>query len=175
MEFIPVCEEIGLPATRLEFEVTENLMLEDTGRVLGQIQEITQLGCRISLDDFGIGYSSLSYLTRLPIGKLKVDRSFVRMLGMSVEGEAVVRAIIALGRSLRLQLVAEGVETVAQARALLASGCDAMQGFLFARPVLPARLPEVIRRIPERCLLVAGRTTPAPPDHADAAYHGRLQ
>ena len=159
----------------LEIELTESCMVRDFDRTLQALHELRDLGVELSLDDFGIGYSSLSYLTRLPIGKLKVDRSFVRMLGMSVEGEAVVRAIIALGRSLRLQLVAEGVETVAQARALLASGCDAMQGFLFARPVLPARLPEVIRRIPERCLLVAGRTTPAPPDHADAAYHGRLQ
>jgi len=159
----------------LEIELTESCMVRDFDRTLHVLYELRDLGVGLSLDDFGIGYSSLSYLTRLPIGKLKVDRSFVRMLGMSIEGEAVVRAIIALGRSLRLQLVAEGVETAAQARALLDSGCNAMQGFLFARPVLPAQLPEVIGRIPERCLFAAGAAARAHPDCAVAAYHGGLQ
>lgn len=167
--------EHRLEPDALEIELTESCIVRDFDRTLQALYELRDLGVALSLDDFGVGYSSLSYLTRLPIGKLKVDRSFVRMLGMSIEGEAVVRAIIALGRSLRLLLVAEGVETVAQARALLDSGCDAMQGFLFARPVLPAQLPEVMRRLPERCLLAAGRPVPAPPDRAAAPFHGGLQ
>ena len=157
----------------LEIELTESCMVRDFDRTLQALHELRDLGVGLSLDDFGIGYSSLSYLTRLPIGKLKVDRSFVRMLGMSVEGEAVVRAIIALGRSLRLQLVAEGVETIAQARALLDSGCHAMQGYLFARPVRAAELPEAISRIPQRCGLVSGRAAPASPDHPEPACEGR--
>lgn len=148
----------------LEIELTESCMVRDFDRTLQALYALRDLGVGLSLDDFGIGYSSLSYLTRLPIGKLKVDRSFVRMLGASVEGEAVVRAIIALGRSLHLQLVAEGVETSAQARALLDSGCHAMQGFLFARPVRAEQLPEAMSRIPQRCRQVCVRSVPATSD-----------
>ena len=96
------------------------------------------------------------------------------MLGMSAEGESVVGAIIALGRSLRLQLVAEGVETVAQARALLDSGCHAMQGFLFAPPVLAAQLPEVARSLSERCRSLVGTSIYPHPERASFACHGRI-
>ncbi len=144
----------------LEIELTESCMVRDFTRTLGALQALRDLGVVLSLDDFGTGYSSLSYLTQLPIGKLKVDRSFVRLLGVSAQGEAVVRAIVALGHGLRLQVVAEGVETVAQARALLGMKCHAMQGFLLARPVTAAQLPEAMARIPERTRLVSGRTLP---------------
>jgi EAL domain-containing protein (putative c-di-GMP-specific phosphodiesterase class I) len=96
------------------------------------------------------------------------------MLGMSAEGESVVGAIIALGRSLRLQLVAEGVETVAQARALLDSGCHAMQGFLFSPPVLAAQLPEVARSLSERCRSLVGPSTFPQRESASFACHGRI-
>lgn len=131
----------------LAIELTESCTVRDFDRTLGALHALRELGVELSLDDFGTGYSSLSYLTRLPIHRLKVDRSFVRMLGVSQEGEAVVRAIVALGRSLRLHLVAEGVETLAQARALLEMGCRDMQGFLFA-PAVPAHaLATVIERV----------------------------
>ena len=166
--------ECRLEPGMLEIELTESCMVRDLQRTLETFDALRDLGVALSLDDFGIGYSSLSYLTRLPIAKLKIDRSFVRMLGMSAEGESVVGAIIALGRSLRLQLVAEGVETVAQARALLDSGCHAMQGFLFAPPVLAAQLPEVARSLSERCRSLVGTSIYPHPERASFACHGRI-
>jgi EAL domain-containing protein (putative c-di-GMP-specific phosphodiesterase class I) len=159
----------------LEIELTESCMVRDFTRTLGALHALRDLGVVLSLDDFGTGYSSLSYLTRLPIGKLKVDRSFVRLLGVSAEGEAVVRAIIALGRSLRLQVVAEGVEDVAQARALLGMKCHAMQGFLLARPVAANQLPEEMARIGERARLASDRTLPARRVRVGSALHGVVQ
>lgn len=159
----------------LEIELTESCMVRDFTRTLGALHALRDLGVVLSLDDFGTGYSSLSYLTRLPIGKLKVDRSFVRLLGVSAEGEAVVRAIIALGRSLRLQVVAEGVEDVAQARALLGMKCHAMQGFLLARPVAANQLPEEMARIGERARLASDRTAPARRVRVGSAHHGVVQ
>ncbi len=159
----------------LEIELTESCMVRDFTRTLVPLQALRDLGVVVSLDDFGTGYSSLSYLTRLPIGKLKVDRSFVRLLGVSMEGEAVARAIIALGRSLRIEVVAEGVETVAQARALLGMKCHAMQGFLLARPVAAAELPAAIARIPELARLASGCVPPIRGVRAGVAHHGVVQ
>lgn len=137
----------GLSPHLLELELTESCTVRDFDRTLGVLQALRKLGVGLALDDFGTGYSSLSYLTRLPIRTLKIDRSFVRLLGVSEEGEAVVRAIVALGRSLRLRLVAEGVETLRQAQSLLAMGCHDMQGFLFAPAVPASDLIAVIDRI----------------------------
>jgi EAL domain-containing protein (putative c-di-GMP-specific phosphodiesterase class I) len=134
----------------LEIELTESFMVRDFDGALGAIHSLRQLGVDLALDDFGTGYSSLSYLTRLPIGKLKIDRSFVGLIGVSDEDEAVVRAIVALGRSLRLQVVAEGVETAAQVRALLDMDCRCMQGFLFSRAVPAERIGSAIERIRAR-------------------------
>ncbi len=131
----------------LEIELTESFMVRDFDGALGAIHSLRQLGVDLALDDFGTGYSSLSYLTRLPIGKLKIDRSFVRLIGVSDEDEAVVRAIVALGRSLRLQVVAEGVETAAQLRALLDMDCRCMQGYLFSRAVPAEEIGRAIERI----------------------------
>jgi len=146
----------GLSPGMLELELTESCTVRDFDSTLGALQALRELGVGLSLDDFGTGYSSLSYLTRLPIRKLKIDRSFVRMLGVSAEDEAVVRAIVALGRSLRRHLVAEGVETPAQARTLLAMGCRDMQGFLFA-PAVPAH--ELVATI-DRIRAIGAVTTP---------------
>jgi len=133
-----------LAAGAIELELTETAMVRDFERTLPRMHALITAGVRLAIDDFGTGYSSLAYLTRLPIAKLKVDRAFVSQLGISREGEAVCRAIVALGRSLGVQVLAEGVETVEQMRALHALDCVTLQGFLFAKPIPADQVPAVI-------------------------------
>ena len=125
----------------LELELTETGIMRELDRTLPRLQELREMGVGIAIDDFGTGYSSLAYLTRLPAGKLKIDRSFVNQMGQSPQSDAIVRAIVALGRGLQMQVVAEGVENAGQARALTELGCPLLQGFLFARPVPADKLP----------------------------------
>jgi predicted signal transduction protein with EAL and GGDEF domain/FixJ family two-component response regulator len=132
--------ELQAPASCLQLEITETSLMKDLQNVMPSLKRLNQLGLEISIDDFGTGYSSLAYLTTLPIGELKIDRSFIRDLGVRPESAAVVSAIIALARSLRLRVVAEGVESMLQMQELNRLGCSIMQGFLFSRPV-PA--PEI--------------------------------
>jgi len=127
----------GLPAERLELELTESVLLHDTDAALQTLLALKRIGVKLAIDDFGTGYSSLSYVKRPPVDKLKIDRSFVHELGESAEDAAIVRAIIQLGHTLQLEVVAEGVETRAQLDFLGANGCDQVQGFLVGRP-LPA-------------------------------------
>ena len=129
--------EFGLPASLLELELTESILIHDAEEALLRLQQLAALGIRLSIDDFGTGYSSLGYLKRLPIAALKIDRSFVSGLPTDESGAGIVRAILHMGRALRLKVVAEGVETAAQRDFLEASGCDLFQGFLFA-PALDA-------------------------------------
>ena len=124
----------GLAATRLELEVTEGLLMDDSEQVLDTLQAIKLLGVRIALDDFGTGYSGLGYLCRFPFDKLKIDQSFIRKMETDPGAQAVVKAVLALGESLHLQVTAEGVETETQAGMLQAIGCHQAQGFLFGRP-----------------------------------------
>lgn len=143
--------ESGLPARNLAIEVTEGILIEGTPQTIDAFRGIRALGVGLSIDDFGTGYSGLSYLTRLPINKLKIDRSFVANLAEgdgngNGEDRAVVAAIIALGHQLRLQVVAEGVETADQFRFLREQGCDAVQGFLFGAGVPLAELIERCER-----------------------------
>lgn len=119
----------------LELEITESVLMQDAETAIGMLRALKRLGVKISVDDFGTGYSSLSYLRRLPIDILKIDKSFVCELGISGESEAIVRAITALAKSLNLQTVAEGVETLAQLNFLRSEGCDRLQGFYFGKPV----------------------------------------
>jgi EAL domain-containing protein (putative c-di-GMP-specific phosphodiesterase class I) len=131
-----VLEWSGLPARRLELEVTESLLITDTEKVLAELMAIKALGVSIALDDFGTGYSSLSYLWRFPFDKLKVDKSF--MSDVAVEGSKsreILATIIALGRVLDLKVTAEGVETEEQAEVLRELDCDLVQGYLFGRPM----------------------------------------
>ena len=123
----------GLPAKRLELEITEGLLLERSEHVLATLHALRALGVRISMDDFGTGYSSLSYLRSFPFDKIKIDRSFVRDLGSSADSQAIVRAIISLGTSLGITITAEGVETEHDLACLKAEGCNEGQGYLFAR------------------------------------------
>ncbi|MBK1736032.1 hypothetical protein CKO15_12240 [Halorhodospira abdelmalekii] len=127
-------ERVGLPPDRLEIEVTERLLVDPDGDITQRLQQLRAHGVRVAIDDFGTGYSSLSYLKDLPVDLLKIDRSFVDGLPEDPHQSAIVRAIIALGRSLGFDVLAEGIESEAQRAALLAEGCERGQGFYFARP-----------------------------------------
>jgi diguanylate cyclase (GGDEF)-like protein/PAS domain S-box-containing protein len=123
----------GLPAGRLELEITETLLLEKSSQVQATLHALRALGVRVSMDDFGTGYSSLSYLRSFPFDKIKIDQSFVRDLGTNRDAQAIVRAIISLGIGLGVTITAEGVETESELSCLRAEGCHEGQGFLFSR------------------------------------------
>jgi len=127
----------GLPHRCLQLEITENGLMTKVKNVLPALHRLNEIGIEISIDDFGTGYSSLAYLTTLPISELKIDRSFVRDLGITLQSSAVVTAIIALARSLGIRVIAEGVENLRQMEVLHRLGCHTMQGYLFSKP-LPA-------------------------------------
>ncbi len=127
----------GLPATRLELEITESVLLDESTEAIAALKALHASGIQVALDDFGTGYSSLSYLRKFPFDKIKIDRSFVSDLPGSEESAAIVRSIIGLGRSLKTRVTAEGVETWDQLLMLSAEGCDEAQGYLFSQP-LPA-------------------------------------
>jgi diguanylate cyclase (GGDEF)-like protein len=129
-----VLAETGLDPERLELEITEGVMVTDADRAMATFARLRALGVRIALDDFGTGYSSLSYLHRFPLTTLKIDRSFVAKLGVTLESVAITRAIIQLGHALGIEVVAEGVETPEQLDFLIQEGCDLTQGFLLGRP-----------------------------------------
>ena len=140
-------EESGLPADRLELEITESVILQDSISTLSTLQQLRLRGVRIALDDFGTGYSSLSYLRRFPFDRVKIDKSFVRDLDQSRDCTAIVHAVTALGQELGMEVTAEGVETSAQLKAVVAAGCGEVQGYLFSPPVRGEELPEVLERI----------------------------
>jgi diguanylate cyclase (GGDEF)-like protein len=125
----------GVDPKLIEIELTEGLVMEDTEAAQRELAQLKKIGLRISIDDFGTGYSCLSYLRRFPIDVLKIDRSFVQEIGSSKDGESIIDAIISLAKSLRLETVAEGVETPAQLNYLLDHGCHVVQGYLFGKPM----------------------------------------
>ena len=129
-----VLHETGLPAERLELEITENLLINDTEEVLAKLNSLRELGVKIAMDDFGTGYSSLSYLARFPFSKIKIDRQFIRNMTRDPAMRAIVKTIIALGKSLDVTITAEGVETPEQASMLRKFGCSQVQGFLYGHP-----------------------------------------
>jgi EAL domain-containing protein (putative c-di-GMP-specific phosphodiesterase class I) len=124
-------------AALLDRELTESLLFDSADGTRRVLEEIRRWGYRLGMDDFGTGYSSLSYLRRLPVDKIKVDRQFVSDLASSRQSQAIVSAVLALGRTLALEVVAEGIETPQQMRLLREQGCVLQQGFLFS-PALPA-------------------------------------
>jgi len=128
-------DKSGLAATRLELEITEAVLLQNSQETLATLRKLRDLGVSISMDDFGTGYSSLNYLRSFPFNKIKIDRTFISELGENVESDAIVRTIISLGQSLGITTTAEGVETAEQRLALSIQGCDQMQGFLLSRPL----------------------------------------
>jgi diguanylate cyclase (GGDEF)-like protein len=129
-----VLKETGLAPNRLELEITENLLINDTEEVLGKLNRLRELGVAIAMDDFGTGYSSLSYLARFPFSKIKIDRQFIRNMTRDPAMRAIVKTIVALGRSLEIAVTAEGVETQEQAAMLREFGCPQVQGFLYGYP-----------------------------------------
>ena len=138
VEHIHQCATASNVAHRvIMLEITENNLMKELQNVIPALHRLNEIGVEISIDDFGTGYSSLAYLTTLPISELKIDRSFIRDLGVTPQSMAVVTAIIALARSLGLRVVAEGVETLRQMEVLHRLGCGVMQGFLFSRAVPP--------------------------------------
>jgi diguanylate cyclase (GGDEF)-like protein len=138
----------GLSPERLELEITETAMLQDTEVTLATLQELHGLGVRTAMDDFGTGYSSLSYLRRFPFDRIKIDQSFVRELGTRQDCGAIVRAVAALSGELGMQTTAEGVETPEQYDTLAAMGCSEVQGYLFSPAVPRNQVPHLLDRIP---------------------------
>ena len=132
-----ILRETGLDPKWLELEITEGMVMDDTEQVIGKFHRIFDLGVEISIDDFGTGYSSLAYLKRFPVQRLKIDQSFVRDLTVEPDDAAITEAVIKMGHSLNLKVIAEGVESMDQVEYLRSKGCDELQGFLFSRP-LPA-------------------------------------
>jgi len=133
-----IIRDSGIDPTALEIEVTESAVMEDVDEAVNILNRIKSLGVKVALDDFGTGYSSLSSLTSLPLDKLKVDQSFVRRIERDQASRAVIEAIIALGRTLRLNVVGEGIESEHALRYLKEHGCDQAQGYWFSRPLPPA-------------------------------------
>jgi diguanylate cyclase (GGDEF)-like protein/PAS domain S-box-containing protein len=137
----------GLAATRLELEITETVLLEDTAAVLDALHQLRVLGVRISLDDFGTGYSSMSYLRSFPFDKIKIDRSFVAELGKKNDGVAIIRAVTGLGSSFGMTTTAEGVETQEQLDILRTEGCTQVQGYLFSPPRPAKEIPLLLEAL----------------------------
>lgn len=137
--------ETGLPPERLELEITESTVMHSADAAAETLAELKRMGIKLAIDDFGTGYSSLSYLRRFAVDRLKIDRTFVADVESDVDAAALVTSIIALGRSLGLHLVAEGVENSAQAEFLRDLACQRVQGFHFFRPLSAEEVPAIKR------------------------------
>jgi EAL domain-containing protein (putative c-di-GMP-specific phosphodiesterase class I) len=147
VEFLrEVLQETGLDPGFLTLEITESLLMRDTEDALDWLGGFKAIGIKLSVDDFGTGYSSLSYLKRFPVDIIKIDRSFVHDLPEDAESVSLVNTIIAMARTLKLGLVAEGVETREQVDFLVAAGCAALQGYYYAKPLSVAALTDWLER-----------------------------
>ncbi|HJV83996.1 MAG TPA: EAL domain-containing protein [Noviherbaspirillum sp.] len=153
-------EETGLEPRYLDIEVTESLVMADVERAITVLRELKMLGVQLSIDDFGTGYSSLAYLKRFPVDVLKIDKSFVQDVTNDPDDAAIVRSIISLAHSLRIHVIAEGVETDTQLAYLRRHGCDQMQGYYFSRPLPPEEFESTLRE--GRALLLEPRDDIAP-------------
>jgi EAL domain-containing protein (putative c-di-GMP-specific phosphodiesterase class I) len=150
--------ETGLPAKRLELEITENVLMGDHARALAILRRLKALGVSIAMDDFGTGYSSLSYLQSFPFDKIKVDQTFISNLERNPQSATIVRAVIGLAQGLNIPVLAEGVETSEQLAFLSREACDTVQGYFIGRP-LPI----------EAYADATGRAGPKPADQAKKA------
>ncbi|MCW8906921.1 MAG: EAL domain-containing protein, partial [Sedimenticola sp.] len=139
-------QESGCQPQWLELEVTEGFIMTETRDSIGALAQLREMGIRLAIDDFGTGYSSLSYLKRLPVHRLKIDRSFVQEIDEANDDAAIVEAIISLGRSLHLEITAEGVETPYQEELLKRLGCDQGQGYLYSKPVPAKEIENLVIR-----------------------------
>jgi diguanylate cyclase (GGDEF)-like protein len=134
----------GLPAERLELEITEMVLLQESEGAFAILHQLRDLGIKIAMDDFGSGYSSLGYLRSFPFDKIKIDQSFIRGLGATDDGVAIIRAVVGLGSSLGITTTAEGVETKEQLARLTSEGCNEVQGFLFSAPRPAAEIEHML-------------------------------
>ena len=150
----------NIDASSLELEITESLLLGDLNQIHKTLREIQEMGVALAVDDFGTGYSSLSYLKRLNVDALKIDRSFINDITTDADDRAICSAVVAMGHSLGLNVIAEGVETAEQLAAVCQLGCDEVQGFLFGRPVPASRIPEIVRNYRHELIVEAQRTIP---------------
>lgn len=141
-----ILEETGLSAARLDFEITESGAMHDIDNSSAILNTLRSMGSRISIDDFGTGFSSLSYLKSFPINALKIDRSFINDITTSPDSAAITKAIIAMAKNLNLEVIAEGVETHEQVEFLRAQQCNTMQGYLFSVPVPANSCMELLRQ-----------------------------
>jgi diguanylate cyclase (GGDEF)-like protein len=139
-------DDSGMTPELLELEITESMVMHNPTRMIAVLAKIKNLGVRLAIDDFGTGYSSLGQLKHFPVDTLKVDRSFIRNLPRDAEDKAITEAIIAMGRTLSLTVVAEGVETIEQLNFLKDHSCDEMQGFYFSKPIAPDQFAELLRK-----------------------------
>jgi predicted signal transduction protein with EAL and GGDEF domain len=139
-----ILRRTGLPAGRLELEVTETMLISNHSQVLDTLHELREMGVQIACDDFGTGYSSFSYIQNLAFDRIKIDQSFVRALGVNPTAPRIVQAILVLARSLDMEVTAEGVETEQQFAMLRELGCDEIQGFLLGKPMLSEAITEAL-------------------------------
>ena len=136
--------ETALPPEALKLEITESAVMADPAAAAEMLQQIKSLGIRLAIDDFGTGYSSLSYLHRFPLDTLKIDRSFISGDGEGSEGMEIARTIMPMAKTLRLDVVAEGVETIEQVGLLRRLQCKYAQGYFFSKPLAPEEVPPVL-------------------------------
>jgi EAL domain-containing protein (putative c-di-GMP-specific phosphodiesterase class I)/two-component sensor histidine kinase len=169
-----VLDETGLDPDLLCLELTESALMEDLDQAAARLQELRALGVRIAIDDFGTGYSSLAHLKRFEADSLKIDRAFVDGLGRDARDTEIVRAIVGIGQSLNIELIAEGVEHAEQLELLLELGCRKMQGYFWSAPVRPGRLLETIERIARLGGLAESSPVSAEPPTRDAAVQALL-
>ena len=161
---VKALESTGFPPGLLEFELTETTLVSDIDRARLVCSRLKELGCRVAIDDFGTGYSSLMYLSRLPVDRLKIDQSFVHGMGVDRHSTAIVSAVISLGHSLGMDVLAEGVETEGELTALSTMGCDQAQGFIFSRAVTASTIRATVKiaELRERSARMARPATNAP-------------
>ncbi len=138
-----IIAQAGIPAEAIEFEVTESAAMRDVTRTARTLAALRELGVHISIDDFGTGYSSLNYLRRFAVDAIKIDKSFVDDIGADRNAEAICDAVLRLGQSLGTRVIAEGVENTVQQEFLLQRRCDAVQGYLYGRPVPAAEFEKL--------------------------------
>ncbi len=162
-----IAQVLDVPLDHLELEVTESVLMSDFDAALKSLSKLRAMGVKIAIDDFGTGYSSLSYLRRLPLDKLKLDQSFTRDAQQNEGDVAITRAVIAMAQSLKLAVVAEGVETQAQVDLLMSLGCNTVQGFLLGRPLPADPTAELLRR--------SAATAPMPLRDVDSAWGSIVQ
>ena len=137
--------ETGIAPQCLELELTESLLTKNATVTFSVLNEMKKMGVKLAIDDFGTGYSSLSQLRQFPVGKLKIDRSFIRDVETSPDAAVIATAVISLAKTLNLKVIAEGVETGGQLAFLRSHDCDEMQGYYFSRPLLGKDIPELLQ------------------------------